>query len=119
MIKVKFGDLLVVLFRNNLQPPGDLISMKNANSSQDKISKLPTIPVVAESTHYLVGRYNSANSFTGLLPSSSVASFNSLSEAKDYLRRNKFISADIEFQSAYDEMCGSQFTGTYRELVSL
>ena len=93
--------------------------MKNISHSQDKINSLPIILGVAESTHYLVGRYNRANLFTALPPSSSVALFNSLSEAKNYLRRNNITSAAIEFQSAYDEMCGNQSTGSYRELVSL
>lgn len=93
--------------------------MKNISYSQDQISSLPTILGVAESTHYLVGKYNRANHFTGLSPSSSVVSFNSLSEAKNYLRRKNITSAAIEFQSAYDEMCGNQSTGSYRELVSL
>jgi len=31
----------------------------------------------------------------------------SLVEAKNYLRENNIFSAALEFQSAYDEMCGS------------
>jgi len=93
--------------------------MNNVSYHQDNVSSLPTILAVAESTHYLVGRYNSEDRFTGLRQSNSVAFFNSLSEAKNYLRRNNITSATIEFQSAYDEMCGNQSIGSYRELVPL
>jgi hypothetical protein len=67
----------------------------------------PTIISVAESTHYLVGSVDSLNNFVGLNNSSDVALMGSLVEAKNHLRENNIFSAALEFQSAYDEMCGS------------
>jgi hypothetical protein len=93
--------------------------MNEIRSTQYENNILPTIIGVAESTHYLVGSYNKSNHFIGLPPSISVASFNSLLEAKNYLRSKKITYAAIEFQSAYDEMCGTETVDSYRELVSL
>ena len=70
-----------------------------------KQKSIPTIISVAEATHYLVGAVDSLNNFVGLNHSSDVAV--SLVEAKNYLRENNIFSAALEFQSAYDEMCGS------------
>lgn len=76
-----------------------------------KQQAIPTIICVAESTHYLVGAVDSLDNFIGLNQSSNVAVMNSLTEAKNHLRDNSIFSAALEFQSAYDEMCGSSNSG--------
>ena len=72
-----------------------------------KQKAIPTIISVAEATHYLVGSVDSLNNFVGLNHSSDVVVKGSLVEAKNHLRENNIFSAALEFQSAYDEMCGS------------
>ena len=67
----------------------------------------PTIIAMAESTHYLVGAFDQANNFVGLHNKGEVLTVGSLHEAKQYLRDNNIHSTTIEYQTAYDEMCGS------------
>ncbi|WP_259367701.1 MULTISPECIES: DUF6482 family protein [unclassified Colwellia] len=74
------------------------------NSNQ---ANIPTIIGVAESTHYLVGAVDSLNNFIGLTQSRDVAVMGSLVEAKNYLRDNNIFNAALEYQTAYDEMCGT------------
>lgn len=71
------------------------------------LNSLPTIICVAESTHYLIGCVDAYNDFIGLNEYEDVVALNSLVEAKGYLRDRNIFSATLEFQTAYDEMCGS------------
>ena len=80
---------------------------------------MPTIISVAESTHYLVGAFDASSNFIGLNQTSDVAVVNSLAEAKQYLRRNNIFIAAIEYQSAYDEMCGSDTSPPCRQVINL
>jgi hypothetical protein len=83
-----------------------------------KQQAIPTIICVAESTHYLVGAVDSLNNFIGLNQSSDVAVMSSLVEAKNHLRDNSIFSAALEFQSAYDEMCGSSnSSGRFSQMI--
>jgi hypothetical protein len=78
---------------------------------------IPTIIGVADSTHYLVGAVDSNNNFMGLNQSSEVAVMSSLVEAKNHLRNNNIFSAALEFQSAYDEMCGTSCSGRCSQMI--
>jgi predicted negative regulator of RcsB-dependent stress response len=82
-----------------------------------KLQTIPTIIGVADSTHYLVGSVDSLNNFFGLNPATDVAVMGSLVEAKNYLRENNIFSAALEFQTAYDEMCGSQNSGRCSQII--
>ncbi len=79
---------------------------------------LPTIIGIADSSHYLVGVIDSRDNLIGLEENTSAEMFNSITDAKAYLRRNNISSALLEFQNAYDEMCGQSSSGCYRELIS-
>jgi hypothetical protein len=85
-----------------------------------KQQNIPTIIGVADSTHYLVGSVDSLNNFIGLNQYIDVVVMGSLVEAKNYLRENNIFSAALEFQSAYDEMCGSaQSSGRCSQMIKL
>lgn len=77
----------------------------------------PTIIAVAESRHYLVGVMDANDNFTGLGQSSAEV-VGSLVAAKAFLRDNNIFSAQLELQTAYDEMCGLSSSGRYRERIS-
>jgi hypothetical protein len=79
---------------------------------------LPVIIGVSDSSHYLVGMIDSRDNLGGLEQNTKAAMFKSLVDAKAYLRRHNIFSALLEFQSAYDEMCGQSTFGCYRERVS-
>ena len=92
--------------------------MNNIHSENLNI-QTPTIVSIAESTHYLVGIYDSASNFIGINNTDDIVSFSSLFEAKKFLRKRHISSANIEYQSAYDEMCGSQTLGAYSQTIKL
>jgi hypothetical protein len=73
---------------------------------------------ISDSSHYLVGMIDSKDNLSGLEQNTKAAMFTSLVDAKAYLRRHNINSALLEFQSAYDEMCGQSASGCYRERVS-
>jgi hypothetical protein len=66
----------------------------------------PTILGIADATHYLVGGTDNEGNFITLSPFREVTVCHSLSSAKQLLRDNNFVSAELSIQSAYDEMCG-------------
>ncbi|MDO6719250.1 DUF6482 family protein [Psychrosphaera sp. 1_MG-2023] len=78
-------------------------------SNQPKYDNVlkPTILCIAESSHYLVGVIDSAHNLLPLDPQGKVISCSSLVEAKMLLRNKGILVADIEYQTAYDEMCGN------------
>jgi len=80
---------------------------------------MPIIIAVAESKHYLVGAVDSSNNFIGLNQEKDLAVLNSLGDAKEYLRNHNIFTATIEFQTAYDEMCGTDTVGPCRQVISL
>tara|TARA_R110000737_G_scaffold157758_2_gene186164 strand:- start:1394 stop:1660 length:267 start_codon:yes stop_codon:yes gene_type:complete len=77
----------------------------------------PTILAIAESRHYLVGVMDANDNFSGLGQSSAHV-VGSLVAAKAFLRDNNIFSAQLELQTAYDEMCGLAQSGRYRERIS-
>lgn len=77
----------------------------------------PTIIGVADSTHYLVGLSDENNNLVGF--KGDVAVVNSLAEAKQYLRCQYVSSANLEFQTAYDEMCGSTLSSKVTQVINL
>jgi hypothetical protein len=79
----------------------------------------PTIIGVADSIHYLVGAVDSLNNFVGLNQPLDIITTKSLVEAKELLRAQHFTSAVLEFQTAYDEMCGTSTAGPYRQIIEL
>lgn len=83
------------------------------------MARKATILSVAESTHYLVGLSESHVNLTALPNHSEVALCNSLAQAKDLLRQNNFQTAELIFQTAYDEMCGMSAPELAFETISL
>ena len=77
----------------------------------------PTIVGIADSTHYLVGLTDSSDNLVGL--NGDVAVLGSLVEAKQYLRDHNVSSAMLEFQTAYDEMCGSSTHQNVKQSILL
>ncbi len=80
---------------------------------------MPTILATAESTHYLVGAVDAGNNFIGLNKARDVEVLSSLADAKQYLRDQNIFTAALEFQTAYDEMCGTDTMGRCREIIKL
>ncbi len=78
----------------------------------------PTILCVAESTHYLVGLMDKSSRLWGVNQSSSHAVVNSLTQAKKLLASQSITSAVVEYQSAYDEFCGSEGGYSHRQTIS-
>ena len=66
----------------------------------------PTILGIAESTHYLVGATDENQDFVAHPRLKKVAVCKSLVEAKQILKDNNIESAEITWQTPYDEMCG-------------
>lgn len=78
-----------------------------------------TILSVAEATHYLVGLSEGNANLVALENNSEVSLCNSLSQAKQLLRDHNYHSAELVFQSAYDEMCGMSAPQLAFETISL
>ena len=91
--------------------------MSNLSNSLKTIT--PTIIGLSDARHYLVGAYDSAKNFLPIGDHHSIAGFTSIVEAKNFLREHNFSSVILEFQSAYDEMCGTQSGGHYIEQIQL
>jgi hypothetical protein len=64
--------------------------MGNIASNTNKTT-IPTIIGIADSTHYLVGRVDSGNNFTGLESTQQNEVFSSITEAKKLLESAKYI----------------------------
>ena len=96
--------------------PKDALSMFEESVNNDN---QPTIIGVADSTHYLVGLVDADNNFSGLTPGSPCTVVNSLAEAKILLRQHYYLTANVEYQTAYDEMCGLAANGHYQERIKL
>lgn len=80
---------------------------------------MPTIMAVAESSHYLVGAVDPSNNFIGLNQERDIVVLNSLVDAKEYLRNHNIFTATLEFQTAYDEMCGTDTAQPCRQIINL
>jgi hypothetical protein len=91
--------------------------MGNIASNTNKTT-IPTIIGIADSTHYLVGRVDSGNNFTGLESTQQNEVFSSITEAKNYLRAQNIFCAVLEFQTAYDEMCGSSVPNRCTQMIT-
>lgn len=79
----------------------------------------PIIIGIADSTHYLVGVTDSNNNLFSLPQSTDVTIVSSFNEAKEYLASHHISQAYVEFQSAYDEMCGGDTSFSSRQLISI
>ncbi|MFT5789539.1 MAG: hypothetical protein ACI8SJ_001655 [Shewanella sp.] len=91
--------------------------VENENLSQ--LINQPKIIGVADSTHYLVGATDADNNFTELTEESGVVCVHSLAQAKQLLRTHHYQVAQLEYQTAYDEMCGLSSCGNYHETIRL
>ena len=79
------------------------------NEQQATVNSVkPTILGLADSPHYLVGAMTDKDDFVALSETTGVTKFRSLTLAKEYLKSINYSSACLEFQSAYDEMCGAE-----------
>lgn len=93
--------------------------MYSLNQPQyDNVIK-PTILCIAESSHYLVGVIDPAHNLLPLEPEGKVISCSSLAAAKRLLRNKGILVADIEYQTAYDEMCGNAPRTACLQVVNL
>ena len=89
------------------------------NTLTDANSELtPTIICVAESTHYLVGTLDASHNLIGLDTPDKITVTSSLTEAKNFLRRHNIFGATLEFQTAYDEMCGASPSEPCRQSIT-
>ncbi|MFT6732744.1 MAG: hypothetical protein ACJAS9_000926 [Polaribacter sp.] len=91
----------------------------NARITINEKDLIPTIIGIADLSYYLVGAVDSSNHFIGLKRVGEIDVFASLVQAKKYLRSNNISSAALEFQSAYDEMCGSSATDRSIQMIKL
>lgn len=82
-------------------------------------TNIPKIIGVADSTHYLVGAVDSNKNFIELTEEEEILVVNSLVQAKQLLRNHRYQQTQIEYQTAYDEMCGLESSGHYREIIKL
>ena len=95
------------------------LKTNNGQQFAEQQRKLPKIIGVADSTHYLVGMVDSNKNFVELDEEEQVLLFNSLAQAKQRLRQHQYPATQLEYQSAYDEMCGLECSGHYREVIKL
>ncbi|GIU43323.1 hypothetical protein TUM4438_11970 [Shewanella sairae] len=79
----------------------------------------PKIIGVADATHYLVGSVDGNNNFIELNEESSIQCVSSLAQANQLLRNHQYQTAELEYQTAYDEMCGLPHCGSYKETIKL
>lgn len=91
--------------------------MNQSNVSHEATKTTPTIISVAESTHYLVGEKDRNNRFQGINNSNDIKLVSSLADAKQYLKNHKISTACLEFQTAYDEMCGTATSENVQETI--
>ena len=89
--------------------------MDNVNTS----GNMATIIGVADATHYLVGLTDCNNNFAGLNGERAGECVHSIVEAKELLKSHDYSVANLEYQSAYDEMCGLEQGGKYQQVISL
>ena len=82
-------------------------------------TNIPKIIGVADSTHYLVGAVDSDKNFIELTEEEEFLVVNSLVQAKQLLRNHRYQQTQLEYQTAYDEMCGLESSGHYREIIKL
>ncbi len=86
----------------------------------DKKGNLPpTIISTADASHYIVLTSTVSDKGLGLPPITKTTYLLSLREAKDYLRTRHFNKAILEYQSAYDEMCGLPSASKITEEINL
>jgi len=101
------------------------LPMKNAdqvNTVQQATleqSNIPKIIGVADSTHYLVGAVDANKNFIELTEEEEILVVNSLAQAKQLLRNHRYQQTQLEYQTAYDEMCGLDNSGHYQEMIKL
>lgn len=77
----------------------------------------PAIIGVADSTHYLVGMTDANNNFFAMDNSNDITVVSSLSQAKQVLVEHNIFSATLEYQTPYDEMCGSAVCEPSRQFI--
>lgn len=81
--------------------------------------KVPAILGTADATHYLVGAMDDKDNFVGLNAVDDIVTVRSLPEAKQLLREHNISVATLEYQSAYDEMCGQNCESVCRQYISI
>ncbi len=89
--------------------------MDNMNQS----GSIATIIGVADATHYLVGLTDANNNFAGLNGEVAGECVHSIVEAKALLKSHDYAIAHLEYQTAYDEMCGLDNSGKYQQVINL
>ena len=89
--------------------------MENVNQS----GNIATIIGVADATHYLVGLTDAGNNFVGLTGQGAGECVHSIVEAKALLKSHDYSVANLEYQTAYDEMCGLDNAGKYQQVINL
>ncbi|GIU05697.1 MULTISPECIES: DUF6482 family protein [unclassified Shewanella] len=92
---------------------------QSLNQTLHTSSNQPRIIGVADAPHYLVGAMDDKDNFIRLDEETSVQCVTSLAQAKQLLRRHRYQVAELEYQTAYDEMCGLSCTGNYKETIKL
>ncbi|TRY14166.1 DUF6482 family protein [Shewanella hanedai] len=93
-------------------------SSLNQKASQTQ-QLYPRIIGVADSNQYLVGTIDSEDNFVELSEGKRIRCFNSLAQAKNFLRSHQYHTVELEYQSAYDEMCGLPTSKNYKEVIHL
>ena len=83
----------------------------------DSNGNVPAIIGTADATHYLVGAMDNKDNFVGLITADDIITVRSLPEAKQLLRDLNVRVATLEYQSAYDEMCGQGFNSVCRQYI--
>lgn len=86
--------------------------------SERKGKLTPSIIGMADSTHYLVGMIDANNNFFAFNNNKEQSVVNSLYQAKQLLASHNIFSAELEYQSSYDEMCGSAFNDSYKQTIN-
>ncbi|MCL1067806.1 DUF6482 family protein [Shewanella olleyana] len=89
--------------------------MDNVNQS----GHMATIIGIADATHYLVGLTDANDNFAGLNGEAAGECVHSIVEAKALLKSHDYSVANLEYQTAYDEMCGLEHSGNYQQVISL
>ena len=78
-----------------------------------------TIIGVSDGSHYLVGTTDEAGNFGAMPELGEIQVCDSLSCAKEVLRKLHISSAVLRLESAYDEMCGMSDAKAFNQVVSI
>lgn len=76
-----------------------------------------TILGVADATHYLVGECDNQGNFYAMETMRDVLVCQSLNDAKQLLKNHNIGQAQLQLETAYDEMCGLPTSKPTRETI--